>query len=951
MTRRRRRSAFIADIQEKETIMSKKTHVIHFISNTHWDREWLMNFQETRLMLVEVLDRMLDIFDKYPDYNSFVLDAQTVPVEDYLEVRPENRERLEKHVRDGRLLIGPWYTDPEGFSVGGESMVRNLLYGHRVAEGYGGVMKVGHTPFGYGQNSQMPQLYQGFDIDTILFYHGVSHEEVENEFIYEGADGTRILASQMSSYARYNAYHNVYRPALYGDQIDDRGYDWKRGGLPFRLCRDEPAMRHHLRLDVEKGWNTELLRAGLTQLRDDEIKVATTRHLTFMMGHDSSIPDERELDIIAEAQKLFPEDEVKHGNYVEMMDAIKAEVDWETLTVLKGERRTPKPMPVSMHLYSDVLSSRSRMKALNTKAEYLLQRRAEPFALVASQLGAAYPAAMLDLAWKSLLRCHAHDSIAGSGVDDIEEDMMYRLRQVVNLSDGLLRNALGAIQCRIDNSNGGPEDVFLTVFNPSAQSRTEVVTAQVDLPASAPCRYFRLIDEGTGKPVDVQVSTRKPHTAIANHLDDAPANLKTEQFVIHFKADNVPGMGYRGYRVEREHPWAQGNLITADRVMENEYLLVILDADGTFSVLHKETDTFYEDLNYFQDNGEAGHAWMHHDPARDQVIDSRGFPVRISLEEDGPLQTAYRVDCMMQVPARLEENHGDPWQRLDGVGNAASRSKDTVPMTVTSRVVLRAGARHVEVNVSFDNQAKNHRLRVLFPTSRAGTTAHAESAFDVVERDTVFDENSPWHGTKHVTFPQQRFVDVSDGEDGLAILNSGQREYEITQDADRAIALTLMRAYEVSLATVSKCWEQLPDMIRAQSPGAHEFSYRIFPHAGDYAYGGVLPEADIFCAPMEVAQAGSHGGDLPKAQGFLDVQPAGLALSACKRAEDGSGWVLRLHNPTDNDMEGAITLGMPLKSAALLRLDETLVEELAVDGNAVKLTVEAKKIVTLKLEC
>ena len=410
--------------------MAKKPYVIHFISNTHWDREWLMNFQETRMMLVEMMDRLLDILDRNPAYVSFVLDSQVVPVEDYLEVRPERKEALVKHVRDGRLLIGPWYTDPEGFSVGGESMVRNLMFGRRAAAEYGGAMDVGHTPFGYGQNSQLPQIYLGFGINTCLFYHGVSHDEASNEFIFEAADGSRVLGSQMSSYARYNAYHNAYRPALYGDRIDDRRYAWATGGLPFRLSRSEPAMRHHYRLAVEKGWHEPLLREELKKLRESEIAVSTTRHLAFMMGHDSSVADELELKIIEETKALFPEDEVLHDRYTSMMEAIKAEVDWDRLPVLKGERRTPKPMPVTMHLYSDVLSSRTRMKVLNTKAEYLLQRRAEPFSVLAAMLGAAYPASFIDLAWKQLLRCHAHDSIAGSGVDDIEQDMMFRLRQV-----------------------------------------------------------------------------------------------------------------------------------------------------------------------------------------------------------------------------------------------------------------------------------------------------------------------------------------------------------------------------------------------------------------------------------------------------------------------------------------------------------------------------------------
>ncbi|HOM48535.1 MAG TPA: hypothetical protein PK491_08480, partial [Candidatus Hydrogenedentes bacterium] len=73
--------------------MSKK-YVIHVISNTHWDREWLNNFQETRMMLVEFFDLLLEVMEGDDSYTSYVLDSQTVPLEDYLEFRPENRERL-----------------------------------------------------------------------------------------------------------------------------------------------------------------------------------------------------------------------------------------------------------------------------------------------------------------------------------------------------------------------------------------------------------------------------------------------------------------------------------------------------------------------------------------------------------------------------------------------------------------------------------------------------------------------------------------------------------------------------------------------------------------------------------------------------------------------------------------------------------------------------------------
>lgn len=79
---------------------------IHVISNTHWDREWLFDFQETRMMLVEFLDLLLGILDSEPRYRAFLLDSQSVPLEDYLEIRPEARERVVRHVTDGRLWVG-----------------------------------------------------------------------------------------------------------------------------------------------------------------------------------------------------------------------------------------------------------------------------------------------------------------------------------------------------------------------------------------------------------------------------------------------------------------------------------------------------------------------------------------------------------------------------------------------------------------------------------------------------------------------------------------------------------------------------------------------------------------------------------------------------------------------------------------------------------------------------
>jgi alpha-mannosidase len=334
----------------------------------------------------------------------------------------------------------------------------------------------------------------------------------------------------------------------------------------------------------------------------------------------------------------------------------------------------------------------------------------------------------------------------------------------------------------------------------------------------------------------------------------------------------------------------------------------------------------------------------------DSVVTSLGQPARVTIEEDGPLLARYRIEYRMAVPAGLDENGGDVWKRLDGGENASCRTKETREMAITSEVTLTRGARSLAIATRFNNPCRDHRLRVMFPTRMKTDTCSAESAFDVVDREIVHGPGSPWGEAVNPTFPMQRFVDVSDGAIGLAVITDGLREYEVTADQDRTIAVTLMRAFEVALTTVSKRWERHPEMGLAQSPGAHEFRYAIYPHAGNWAGAEVFREAERLALPLEPAQAGAHAGDLPKSCGFLAVEPANLILSALKRSEDGAGWLLRVFNPTSRRLNGRIMFRSTVRSAQRVTLEEQLQEKLSTAGKVLRLTVGPKKIVSLRVQ-
>jgi alpha-mannosidase len=909
---------------------------IHVICNTHWDREWVYPFRETQLLLVEFMDHLLDLLDARPDYHSFLMDAQTLCLEDYLELRPESRERIIKHVRGGRLFIGPWYSLPEEYIVNGESLVRNLVIGHRVAESLGGVMKLGYTPFSYGQTSQMPQIYNGFGIDTIIFYRGINTPH--SEFVMEGPDGSRVLGCRFGTLSRFSFYFYIYRMVRYDKTRDDWRYEWNRGALPFRLCNEfHPRAHYYVVAPEQKMHKREYIPQQINKLLRDESQHFTTSHIASMQGFDSSEPDPMEPELIAECQQHLPRDTITQSSLQAYMEAMRQEV--KNPFVIRGESRDPGATGKWTHLFGDVIESRTRTKRANAQAENLLQRKAEPFAALAWTLGAEYLKPAFDLAWRYLLKNHPHDTICGAGVDQMEKDMCYRFDQCQIISEGLMRRALQQIQRRVNNDDIDISEAVLTVFNPSPFARSEVVTALVDLPDESGYEGFAIVDP-QGNEVPWQEVSRWPQGTLVRNLQDISLEQRATRIKLHFWAHNVPALGYKTYHLQKRERGARTpeSLVVLHNVMENEYLRVTINDNGTLCITDELTGRTYDRLNYFEDGGEVGHSWVHMKPEFDQLITSDGARAEIALEEQGPLLARYRVRVHLDLPARIEV-------RADG----HHRSEERRPLVIDSWVTLRKGARSLDILTRFDNQCCNHRLRAVFPTTIPAAVSAAEAAFDVIERPIDRTPDSLYYQRDNPIYPNHRFVDLSDGRAGIAIINDGLRSFEAIDRPERAVAITLMRGFVFRQSPVIDRWDVYPEMTLAQSLGEHEFRYAIYPHAGAWDAAAVHREAERYALPLEVAQAGKHGGDLPKELSLLSIGPEQVALSALKRAEDRDALVARIYNPTGEDVQAVLTAYKPITSAALLNLNEEVEHDLSPQGNKLTLPLKAKKIATVEL--
>ena len=152
------------------------------------------------------MNNLLDQFKKDGNaFQSFHLDGQTILLEDYFAVHPENREAVTKLIKEKKLHIGPWYVLQDAFLTSSEANVRNLQIGLHDAKAYGHVSKLGYFPDTFGIYGQAPQLLKQAGIDTAAFGRGVkptgfnnmvsdspNFESPYSEMIWKAPDGSEV---------------------------------------------------------------------------------------------------------------------------------------------------------------------------------------------------------------------------------------------------------------------------------------------------------------------------------------------------------------------------------------------------------------------------------------------------------------------------------------------------------------------------------------------------------------------------------------------------------------------------------------------------------------------------------------------------------------------------------------------------------------------------------------
>ncbi|MBC7960859.1 MAG: alpha-mannosidase [Vallitaleaceae bacterium] len=937
--------------------MKEQKEIGYVVTHTHWDREWRYPLWENRMYLVNLMDELLETLATNSDYKSFVLDGQSVVVEDYLQVRPERAEEIKRHIQEGRISVGPWYTLPDLYPVDGECLIRNLMKGIRFSSSLGGYLNIAYESFGWGQIAQFPQIYKGFGFDIVIVAKNVSKERApESEFMWEGPDGTQILSTRLGQHGRANFFMNAYLKIMTGKDYLSDAYklEWDQAGAIYHQADEKGFFQDYLKLDNTEKLHDEYIKEAVQTAWDATNETTVKTHRVLMNGSDSTTSQPMLPEIIKKANELFEDKELVLASLETYTEQLKTLVDYDKLKVVKGELRDGPAFACS----ANALMTRPFIKMLNKKVQNALIHMAEPLSVMSAMVGAKYDKSFLDIAIKYMLLSHPHDSINGVTQDKTAGDVLYMLNQALEISEAMSNKAASVLVKNLDTSAYDPKDILLVVLNASPYSRNEMVKVYIDTPCDYNIWDFDLVDRW-GKKSDIQLISRKEVVVPVNDLHARPLPFYVDRHCFYLDTQEVPAGGYKAFKLVPKKTfnrkavfWAEMRTSKGDEIskasntLENEFLKVEVQNNGTLMMLDKSTGMAYKDLNYFEDTGDCGDYWMYYPPYNNQTFTSQGCHAKIWRTYNGPLSATIVAQVKLQLPsfALRPENE---------IRGESRRSDEEKELTATIHYTLKRHSKKVDVQLIVENTMEDHRFRVLFDTGIKAQYSAAAGHFTVDQRPvTPLMDTSGEFWPEMQTLPQQTFVDLSDGQNGFALINNCMTEFEAMDNEKGTIALTLFRSVRNIICTEFRSAGCFPHEKGGQSLGTLTYNYAIVPHSGTWETANIYYEAEQLNVPLKLVQTGKHeGGKLPPENSFFAIEPQSLVMSTFKASEDRDSYILRLFNPTHEKVEGTIRLFAPIKAAYFTNLNEERMDEsVEFDAHAIFVVAESNKILTIEIE-
>jgi alpha-mannosidase len=597
-----------------------------------------------------------------------------------------------------------------------------------------------------------------------------------------------------------------------------------------------------------------------------------------------------------------------------------------------GEKTRGKEVPevcdeLYLQYHRGTYTTQAGIKKNNRKAECSLEA-AEKFSTIAQRFGCEYPSRSLEEAWKRLLLNQFHDVLPGSSIPQVYEDSRRDFEHITEAANSALSRSLKAIAGQVDTTGEGAS---LLVFNPLSWPRNGVV----EVPLNAFGSGARISDD-QGKAVPSQV------------IDEEENGERR----ILFRAEQIPSIGYREYRVRgleggRPSSDLSARVTRREIRLENKFLVVRVDR-GTGMVKSVFDKAMGKEalaeagnrLQVFEDSPTRGRVGIVFQGDADMfdaweiyMYQQRGGvrlveldkPLKIELVESGPVRAKIRIEYKYSQEGRPDSKF-------------------------VQDIVLYSGDPVLSFRLRVDWHAAHRLVKVAFPLSIHGEFTSYEAPYGFVRRrnplspDATLDERAKWE------VPGQKWVDYTgdDGRYGVSLLNDCKYGFDM---ANNVVRMTLLRSPQYPVELRAHFGLPVDERLLGEltDQGEHSISYGLYPHKLGFAEASTVRKAYEFNYPTLPLLENSHGGALPKTHTFYSARPENVILTVIKKAEDTGEIILRLYEASGKDAKAVIHVDMALKTVWKTDLMEEGAIDIPASGRDIEAPISGHEIETLKI--
>ena len=873
--------------EEKDTI--------YLVPHTHYDAIWVFTKEDYfYINMVSILKEVAELIEK-TDYKFLI--EQTFLLEEMEKRYPEVFSKIAKSIKEGAIEIADGeYLMADTMLPDGETLIREILLGKRyVKEKFGVDVPVMWQADSFGLNAQLPQIYKKSGYRYVAFRRGASKRK-PSEFLWEGLDGTRILAHWMPL-----------------------GY---RAGLDLTKLEE----------------SYEKLKA-----------LAATSRILMPSGSGVTMPQPETPEAVREwNEKKREVAEMKIATPGEFFEALEDEIEDQDIKmdVRKGEMYSGKYSEV----FPNCCSSRMWLKQMLCEYEGWLTC-CERWGTINYLLNNPYPSEDARNCWRKILYIAFHDVAPGTGMDaGYDEVRHFRGFFNTEMTARCLHTHIQVIEAESEEGVGvEPKNIpmlplmmheygDIIVFNSLSWEVRNWVEMDLNFDRGKVVTIKGL--KSGEEEIDVEI------IKFARYEDD------TLRYARIGFAPTVPAVGYKVYKILEREPkryrYDPNFIMIRGNTIQNRFFWVDVDpGTGLVDVICGEREKLCT-ANELVLEEETGDLYYHR-----QTL---GIPLKTEKGE-GVKYGSFRVEDFRidKSPLRrvinVETNYFSlrwPYRLTEKMEPRIWRHKF---LECSKKIIVYKDIPRIDFITTVVDKHPRARLRVRFSTDMKSLTYACGSQFGVVSRPTdqwYYKPKEEWVEEPCGVFPSLKWLDYSDGKKGLTVIHRGIPENEV-RDGD--VYLTLLRSV-LMLSSDGRTGPAIP-VPDAQELRRYEFRYSIYPHKGDWREASSYKYAFEFNCHLDAIQL-REDKKLPLKRSFLKIEPENVVLSALKKAEDGDEVILRFYETGGEETDAEITLFREPKAVRAVNLleeeDEEVKKELKIEGERIGLTIKPFEIVTLKLE-